>query len=180
MIFPKLFGHSQVKDGFDEKSRTIYIREIINDERAKLVIAQMLYLQSISNKDITIDIDSNGGAVTSGLAIYDTIRTSKCNIKVHCSGKAHSLAAIILSSGSKGSRSAVKQAAISFSLPYSSEQNKSELQLKEIKRLTQILCDITSEETKQEIKTVQKSFREAKEFTAQDAKDFGIIDVIKN
>ena len=128
------------------KDRIVFIGDAIHDHTANLVIAQMLFLVSDNrNQDINIYINSPGGSVTAGLAIYDTMQFVQCDISTFCIGQASSMAAVLLAAGTSGKRHALPNSRIMIHQPWGGAQGTAldiEIQAKEIKRNKQALCDI--------------------------------------
>jgi len=164
------------------KDRIIFIGTEINDQMANVVIAQLLFLKMEDpKKDINLYIHSPGGMITAGLAIYDTMQFLGCNINTYCIGIAASMAAILLSSGTKGKRFALPHSRIMLHQPYGGVGGTSEdiaLQAKEILELKKITAKIMAEHTGQDIKKVLEDSERDFYMNAEEAKNYGIIDEI--
>ncbi len=171
--------------GYDIYSRLLVDRIIflggpIDDEAANLVIAQMLFLEADnSEKDINLYINSTGGLVSSGLAIYDTMQYIKCDISTICMGVAASMAAVILMAGSKGKRFALPNSRILIHQPMGGVQGQAsdiEIHAKEILRIKQKLNEIISYHTSKDIKQVEIDTDRDFWMSSEEAKNYGIID----
>lgn len=162
------------------KDRIIFLNGEIEDNMANSIIAQLLLLDAEDNtKDITMYINSPGGVVTAGLAIYDTMKHIKSNVSTVCIGQAASMAAVLLASGEKGKR---------FSLPNSrimihqviggarGQLSDMEINLKEMKRLSEILNKILSETTNKSIEEIEKDTNRDNYMSSIEAKEYGLID----
>ncbi len=167
------------------KDRIIFLGTPINDEIANLLIAQLLFLESEDpEKDINFYINSPGGIVTAGLAVYDTMQYIKPNIATVCIGQAASMSAILLAAGEKGKRYALTNARIMIHQPMGGSQGQASdiaIQAKEILRMKVILNEILSFHTGNDIKEVEKDTDRDFFMSGKEAEDYGIIDhVIKN
>lgn len=171
--------------GYDIYSRLLVDRIIflggpIDDEAANLVIAQMLFLEADNpEKDINLYINSTGGLVSSGLAIYDTMQYIKCDISTICMGVAASMAAVILMAGSKGKRFALPNSRILIHQPMGGVQGQAsdiEIHAKEILRIKQKLNEIISYHTCKDIKQVEIDTDRDFWMSSEEAKNYGIID----
>ena len=162
--------------------RIIFLSEEVNDVTASLVVAQMLYLEAQDpDKDIQFYINSPGGNVTSGLAIYDTMKYIKCDVSTICIGLAASMGAFLLSSGTKGKRIALPNAEIMIHQPSGGAQGQAtdiEIHAEHIiamkKRLTQILADNTGKD----FETVRLDCERDNFMTAEQAKAYGLVDQV--
>ncbi len=164
------------------KERIIFLGTEINDDVSNLVIAQLLFLQSEdAEKDISIYINSPGGVVTAGLAVYDTIRFLKCPITTYCVGQAASMAAVLLSAGTKGKRYALPNSRIMIHQPLGGAQGQATdigIQAKEILRMKQRLNEILAEHTGQKVKTVENDTDRDYFMTAEEAVKYGLVDEV--
>lgn len=167
------------------KDRIIFLGEEVNETTASLTVAQLLFLESEDpGKDIQLYINSPGGVVTAGLAIYDTMQYIKCDVSTICIGLAASMGAFLLAGGTKGKRMALPNAEIMIHQPSGGARGQAteieiaaENILKTKKRLNQILA----ENTGQSYETVARDTERDHYLSAQEAKDYGLIDlVIKN
>ena len=164
------------------KERIIFLGTEINDDVSNLVIAQLLFLQSEdAEKDISIYINSPGGVVTAGLAVYDTIRFLKCPITTYCVGQAASMAAVLLSAGTKGKRYELPNSRIMIHQPLGGAQGQATdigIQAKEILRMKQRLNEILAEHTGQKVKTVENDTDRDYFMTAEEAVKYGLVDEV--
>jgi len=162
------------------KDRIIFIGIPISDEVANLIIAQLLFLEAEDpNKDIHLYINCPGGAVTAGLAIYDTIRYIKPQISTICMGQATSMGALLLSAGKKGKRYALPHARVMIHQPWGGVQGQAadiSIQAKEILRLKDKINNLLSLHTGQNLEKIEKDTDRDFFMTAEEAKDYGIID----
>ena len=162
------------------KDRIIFIGTGISDEVSNLVIAQMLFLQSEdAEKDINLYINSPGGSVTAGLAIYDTIQFLKCPVTTYCVGQAASMGAVLLAAGTKGKRFALPNARIMIHQPWGGVQGQAtdiSIQAKEILRLRDRINEILASHTGKPLETISKDTDRDFFMSPQEAKDYGIVD----
>ncbi len=162
--------------------RIIVLSDQVNDQTASLVIAQLLYLESQdSSKDISLYINSPGGSVTAGLAIYDTMQYIKCDVSTICMGMAASMGAFLLSSGAKGKRVALPNAEVMIHQPLGqAEGQATEILIRAdlIKRTRDNLNRILSENTNQPIDKIAQDTERDNFMTAQQALEYGLIDKI--
>ena len=167
------------------KDRIIFLGEEINDAVASTVVAQLLFLESEDpGKDIHMYINSPGGSVTAGMAIYDTMNYVKCDVSTTCIGMAASMGAFLLSSGAKGKRYALPNAEVMIHQPLGGAQGQAtEIQiaaehiLKTKKKLNQILADNAAKP----VEEVEKDTDRDNWLSADEAKEYGLIDeVIKD
>ena len=164
------------------KDRIVFIGTIVDDTIANLVIAQMLFLQMEDpDKDINIYINSPGGAVTSGLAIYDTIQFVKCDVSTYCIGQATSMGALLLTAGTKGKRYALPHARVMIHQPWGGIKGAAadiSIQAKEILTLREKINNIFSKHTGQSVDKIQKDTDRDFFMSADEAKEYGIIDEV--
>jgi ATP-dependent Clp protease protease subunit len=164
------------------KERIIFIGTPIDDYVANLLIAQMLFLQMEDvNKDINIYINSPGGSVTSGLAIYDTIQFVRCDVATYCVGQAASLGALLLAAGTKGKRFVLPHSRIMIHQPWGGIQGAAEdisIHAREILKLRDRINEILSIHTGQPIERIQKDTDRDYFMSAQEAKEYGLIDEV--
>lgn len=162
------------------KDRIIFIDGEINDVTADLAVAQILFLESENpDKDISVYINSPGGSVTSGLAIYDTMKYVKCDIQTICMGQAASMAAILLAGGTKGKRYALPSSRVMIHQPRGGvEGQESDISIlaKEIIRLKKLSIEYLSKDTGKNIDEVATDIERDFFMSAQEAMDYGIID----
>ena len=163
------------------KDRIIILSGEIDDMNANTVIAELLYLDSISHDDISLYINSPGGEVTSGLAIYDTINFIKSDVKTICIGMAASMGAFILSSGTKGKRYSLPNGDIMIHQPLGGiEGQATEIKIvaDRILKLRKRINNILSKNTNQSISKIEKDTERDYFLSAKEALDYGIIDKI--
>ena len=164
------------------KDRIVFIDGEINDTMADLVVAQILFLESENpDKDISIYINSPGGSVTAGLAIYDTMKYVKCDIQTICMGQAASMAAILLAGGTKGKRYALPSSRIMIHQPRGGvEGQESDISIlaKEIIRLKKLSIEYLSNDTGKTIDKVAEDVERDFFMSAQEGKEYGIVDFV--
>ncbi len=164
------------------KDRIVFIGTIIDDTVANLIIAQLLFLQmEDSEKDINIYINTPGGSVTSGLAIYDTIQFVKPDVNTYCVGQATSMGALLLSSGAAGKRYALPHSRIMIHQPWGGVQGVAadiSIQAQEILRLRSRIEEILAKHTKQPIDKIKKDTDRDYFMSAEEAKAYGIVDEV--
>ena len=164
------------------KERIIFIGSNIDDNVASLVIAQLLFLQAEEpEKDINLYLNTPGGAVSSGLAIYDTMKYVSPDIATICMGQASSMGALLLAAGAKGKRLALPHARIMIHQPWGGAQGQAtdiEIQTKEILTLREKLNHILSEHTGQPLEKIKKDTDRNFFMSSEEAKTYGIIDDI--
>ena len=162
------------------KDRIVFIDGEINDAMADLVVAQILFLESENpEKDISIYINSPGGAVTAGLAIYDTMKYVKCDIQTICMGQAASMAAIILAGGTKGKRYALPSSRVMIHQPRGGvEGQESDISIlaKEIIRLKKLSIEYLAKDTGKSTDKIAEDIERDFFMSAQEAADYGVID----
>ncbi len=164
------------------KDRIIFIGGPIDDHVANLVMAQLLFLDSEDNKkDISIYINSPGGVVTAGLAIYDTIQYVKADVATICIGQAASAAAVLLACGKKGKRFALPNARVMIHQVMGGAEGQAtdvEIQTKEIIRVKNAINEILSKHTGKTISTIEKDTDRDFYMSANEAKKYGLIDEV--
>ena len=162
--------------------RIIFLSEEVNDTTASLIVAQMLYLEAQDpDKDIQFYINSPGGSVTSGLAIYDTMQYIKCDVSTICIGMAASMGAFLLSSGTKGKRIALPNAEIMIHQPSGGAQGQvTDIQIhaNRIAEIKKKLNEIMAENTGRSIEEVTRDTERDHFLTAEQAKEYGLIDKV--
>ena len=162
------------------KDRIVFIDGEINDVMADLVVAQILFLESENpDKDISIYINSPGGSVTAGLAIYDTMKYVKCDIQTICMGQAASMAAILLAGGTKGKRYALPSCRVMIHQPRGGvEGQESDIYIlaKEIIRLKKLSIEYLASDTGKTEKKVAEDIERDFYMSAQEAQEYGIVD----
>ena len=164
------------------KDRIIFIGGAIDDNLSNALIAQLLFLQSDdSTKDINIYVNSPGGSVTAGLAVYDTMQFLKCDIATYCVGQAASMGAVLLAAGAKGKRHSLPNSRIMIHQPWGGTQGQAtdiQIQANEILRLKETLTDIIVKHSSKTKKQVEADMDRDFFMSAQDAKAYGIIDKV--
>ena len=162
------------------KDRIIFIGQEISDGLANLVIAQLLFLKMEDpKKDISIYINSPGGTISAGLAIYDTVRFLGCDITTYCIGQAASMAALLLAAGTKGKRFSLPHARVMLHQPYGGMGGTSadmKLQAEEILRQKHLIAKLTAEATGQPIEKIIEDSERDFFMGAQEAVAYGLID----
>ncbi len=161
--------------------RIVFLTGEINQSSANIIVSELLYLDSISHDDIFLYINSPGGEVSSGFAIYDTMNFIKSNVSTICIGMAASMAAFILSSGEKGKRHVLKNAEVMIHQPLGGVQGQAteiDLVAKRIIKLREKLNKILAENTKQSIKKIEKDTDRDYYMDAKKALEYGIVDSI--
>lgn len=164
------------------KERIIFISDEINDVTASLVVAQLLFLEAEDpEKDIQIYINSPGGSITSGFAIYDTMQYIKPDVSTICVGMAASMGAFLLAAGAKGKRLALPNSEIMIHQPLGGTRGQAEdikIHAERILEMRSKLNDILSEKTGQPLETIEKDTDRDKFMTAEKAKAYGLIDEV--
>ena len=164
------------------KERIIFLGTGINDNVANLIIAQLLFLQSEDpDKDISLYINSPGGVVTAGLAIYDTMQFLSCDIATYCVGQAASMGAVLLAAGATGKRFALPNARIMIHQPLGGAQGQAtdiNIQAQEIMRIKKILNEILSSHSNKSIKDLEKDTDRDNFMSAKQAVSYGLIDKV--
>ena len=164
------------------KDRILFIGTPIDDYVANLVIAQLLFLQmEDKDKDINIYINSPGGSVTAGLAIYDTMQFIKCDVATYCVGQAASMGAVLLSAGAKGKRFVLPNSRVMIHQPWGGVQGAAadiSIQAKEILKLRDRLNEILAHHTGQSLEKIQKDTDRDYFMSAQESKDYGLVDEV--
>ena len=162
------------------KERIIFLGEEVNDVSANLIVAQLLFLEAEDpSKDIQLYINSPGGSVTAGMAIYDTMQYIKCDVSTICLGMAASMGAFLLSSGAKGKRYALPNSTIMIHQPSGGAQGQAtEIQIvaDQIAKTKKKLNEILSANTGQPLEIVEKDTDRDNYMTAEEAKAYGLID----
>ena len=162
------------------KDRIIFLGEEVNDVSANLIVAQLLFLEAEDpSKDIQLYINSPGGSVTAGMAIYDIMQYIKCDVSTICLGMAASMGAFLLSSGAKGKRYALPNSTIMIHQPSGGAQGQAtEIQIvaDQIAKTKKKLNEILSANTGQPLEIVEKDTDRDNYMTAEEAKAYGLID----
>ncbi len=164
------------------KDRIIFVGTPIDDMVANLIIAQMLFLQmEDANKDINVYVNSPGGSVTAGLAIYDTMQFVKCDVATYCVGQASSMGAIILAAGTKAKRFALPNSRILIHQPWGGVEGVAadiSIHAKEILKLRDKINGILSKHTGQPLAKIEKDSDRDYFMTSAEAKEYGLIDEV--
>ena len=164
------------------KERIIFLADEVNDQTASLVVAQLLFLESEDpNKDIQLYINSPGGSVTAGMAIYDTMNYIKCDVSTICIGMAASMGAFLLSSGAKGKRLALPNAEVMIHQPSGGAKGQAtEIQIvaENILKTKKKLNEILAKNTGQDYEKVVEDTERDNFMSAEEAKAYGLIDEI--
>ena len=162
--------------------RIIFLSDEVNDATASLVVAQMLFLEAQDpTKDISFYINSPGGSVTAGMAIYDTMQYIKCDVSTICIGLAASMGAFLLSAGTKGKRFALPNSEIMIHQPLGGAQGQAsdiQIQAEQILKIKKKLNQILADNTGKPLKTVEKDTDRDNYMSAEEALEYGLIDKI--
>lgn len=164
------------------KDRIVLLGMPVTDESANLIVAQLLFLQAENpTKDIDLYINSPGGSVTAGLAVYDTIQMLSCDVRTFCIGQCASMGAVLLSAGTKGKRFALPHSRIMIHQPWGGTEGTAadiEIQSKEILRLRSMLNNILADHTGKPLKQIEKDTSRDFFMSAAEAVEYGIVDQI--
>ncbi|MDR3079102.1 MAG: ATP-dependent Clp endopeptidase proteolytic subunit ClpP [Rickettsiales bacterium] len=164
------------------KERIIFLSDEVNDATSSLVIAQLLFLESDNpERDIFMYINSPGGVVTSGLAIYDTMQYIRANVSTICMGQACSMASLLLQAGEKGKRYVLPHSRIMIHQPsggYSGQATDIEIHTKEILKIKRLVNEIYVKHTGQKLSVVERNMERDNFMTAEEALKFGLVDRI--
>jgi len=164
------------------KDRILFIGTPIDDYVANLIIAQLLFLQmEDKDKDINVYINSPGGSVTAGLAIYDTMQFIKCDVATYCVGQAASMGAVLLSAGRKGKRFVLPNSRVMIHQPWGGVQGAASdisIQAQEILKARDRINEILAKHTGQPLEKIKKDTDRDYFMSAQEAKDYGLVDEV--
>lgn len=164
------------------KERIIFIGDEVTDASANVVIAQLLYLQfENKNQDISIYVNSPGGSVTAGLAIYDTMQFVTCDVATYCLGQASSMGAVLLAAGTKGKRYALPHARVMIHQPWGGTRGTAadiEIAAEEIKRLKSALNKVLAHHTGQTEEQIQLDTDRDYFMSAKESCDYGLVDQV--
>lgn len=164
------------------KDRIIFLQGVVQDEMANLVVAQMLYLQFEDPKrDIHLYINSPGGSVTAGMAIYDTMQFVTCDVATYCMGLAASMGAVLLTAGTKGKRFALPNAEVMIHQPlggYGGTATEIDIRVKNIRKIKARLNDVLKKHTGKSLEQIQNDTDRDNFMTADEARDYGLIDKV--
>lgn len=162
--------------------RIVFLGEEVNATTASLVVAQLLYLEAQDpDKDIQLYINSPGGSVTDGMAIYDTMQYVKCDVSTICIGMAASMGAFLLSSGTKGKRIALPNAEVMIHQPSAGTQGKvtdMEIDVEHVLRIKRHLNELLAQNTGKPVEQVAADTERDHWLTAEEAKEYGLIDQV--
>ena len=164
------------------KERIIFIGTSISDDIANLIVAQMLFLQGEdAEKDVSLYINSPGGSVTAGLAIYDTMQFLKCDVTTYCVGQAASMGAVLLAAGAPGKRFALPNARIMIHQPWGGVQGQASdihIQAKEILRLRDTLNQILAQHTQKDVEMIARDTERDFFMSAEESSKYGLVDAV--
>ena len=164
------------------KERIVFLTGEVHDEVASLICAQLLFLESENpNKDIAFYINSPGGVVTSGMAIFDTMNYIRCDVSTLCIGQAASMGSLLLTAGKKGKRFCLPNARVMIHQPsggFRGQASDIEIHAREILALRARLNNIYVEQTGQSLETIEKAMERDNFMSAEEAKAFGLIDEV--
>lgn len=163
------------------KDRIILLSDEITDNSANVVIAQLLYLDSLNHNDISLYINSPGGSITSGMAIYDTMNMIKSDVSTICVGMAASMAAFLLSAGAKGKRMCLPNSEVMIHQPLGGAQGQAieiKIAAEHILKLKDKLNTMLAENTGQDLKTIEKDTDRDNFMSAEEACKYGLVDKV--
>ena len=164
------------------KDRIVFLGSEINDDVANTVIAQLLFLESEDpEKDVMVYINSPGGVITSGLAIYDTMQYIKCDVSTICIGQCASMAAVLLAGGTDGKRYALPHSRILIHQPWGGMQGQVtdiEIQAEEMLRMRKSLDEILARHTGQDEEKIHTDTERDNIMTAEEAREYGLVDKV--
>jgi ATP-dependent Clp protease protease subunit len=164
------------------KNRIVFVGEQIEDHMANLVVAQLLHLSSEdSSRQIDMYINSPGGVITSGFAIMDTMKFLKCPIATYCIGQCASMAAVLLSCGTKGKRHALANSRVMIHQPLGGAHGQAtdiQIQAKEILKMRSVLNEILANNTGKTAKQIEIDTERDNFFSAKEAKEYGLVDIV--
>ena len=164
------------------KDRIIFLGDTVNDDVSSIIIAQMLFLESEDpDKNINVYINSPGGSVTAGLAIYDTMQYIKSDVTTICMGQNASMAALLLAAGTKGKRYALPHSRVMIHQPLGGAQGQAtdiDIHAREILKIRELLNGILAKHTGQSIEKIRKDTERDFFMNSEEAKDYGVIDKI--
>ena len=164
------------------KDRIIFLGEEVNDVSANLIVAQLLFLEAEDpSKDIQLYINSPGGSVTAGMAIYDTMQYIKCDVSTICLGMAASMGAFLLSSGAKGKRYALPNSTIMIHQPSGGTQGQAtdmQIQVERMLKIKQRLNEILASNTGKPLETIKIDTERDNFMTAEEAQAYGLVDKV--
>lgn len=164
------------------KDRIVFLGTAVTDEVSSLIVAQLLFLQAEdAGKEISFYINSPGGSVTAGMAIYDTMQFVKCDVATYCVGQAASMGAVLLAAGTKGKRFALPNSRVMLHQPWGGAEGAASdisIMATEILRLREILNGILAKHTGKPVETVAHDTDRNFFMSAQEAKEYGLVDAV--
>jgi ATP-dependent Clp protease protease subunit len=164
------------------KDRIIFLQGVVQDDMANLIVAQMLFLQfDDPKKDIHLYINSPGGSVTAGMAIYDTMQFLTCDVATYCMGQAASMGAMLLTAGAKGKRYALPNARVMIHQPLAGTEGTTTeilIHAKEFLRTKKTLNELLAKHSGQPLEAIEKGTDRDNFMSAAEARDFGLIDKV--
>ena len=163
------------------KNRIIILSGVINDELANTIVAELLYLDSINHEDISLYINSGGGSVSAGFAIYDTINFIKSDVCTICIGMAASMAAFLLSSGTKGKRYSLPNSEVMIHQPLGGAEGQAteiKIAAEHILKIKEKINNLLAKNTNQKITRIEQDTERDYFMNAKEAKEYGLIDKI--
>lgn len=187
MVIPMIIDKEEgVEKSFDIysrllKDRIVFLSGEINDEVANLIVSELLYLNSLNNEDIYLYINSPGGSVTAGMAIYDTMNFIKCDVSTICVGMCASMAAFLLSSGAKGKRVCLKNGEVMIHQPLGGVQGQAteiKIHAERIIKLKEKLNKILASNTGKDIKKIQRDTERDYYLDGEEALEYGLVDKV--
>lgn len=182
-VLEKSNNHEYAYDLYSRllKDRIVFLTGEINDASANLVVSELLYLDSLSHDEISLYINSPGGSVSAGFAIYDTMNFIESKVRTIVIGMAASMAAFLLSSGTKGMRSSLPNAEVMIHQPLGGVEGQAtdmKIACERILKMKQKLNQILSEQTGQDIETIENDTDRDNFMNPEEAKEYGLIDCI--
>ena len=187
MVIPMIIDKEEgVEKSFDIysrllKDRIVFLSGKINDEVANLIVSELLYLNSLNNEDIYLYINSPGGSVTAGMAIYDTMNFIKCDVSTICVGMCASMAAFLLSSGTKGKRVCLKNGEVMIHQPLGGVQGQAteiKIHAERIIKLKEKLNKILANNTGKDIKKIERDTERDYYLDSKEALEYGLVDKV--
>lgn len=163
------------------RDRIIFLGSQVNDVVANSIVAQMLFLQFEDDKDIHLYINSPGGSITAGLAIYDTMQYIRCDVATYCIGQASSMGAILLAAGAAGKRNSLPHSRIMIHQPLAGMEGTAtelEIHAKEVIRVKQMMNEILLKHTGQTLTKIESDTDRDNFMSSEEAKSYGLIDNI--
>ena len=164
------------------KDRIVFLGTAVNDEVANAVVAQLLFLQSEDTKaDVHLYINSPGGSVTAGLAIYDTMQFISCDVATYCVGQCASMGAVLLTAGAQGKRKALPNSRIMIHQPMAGMEGTAEeimIHAKEFAKIKEKLNQILIKHTGRDLKEIERDTDRDRFMSAEEARDYGLIDTV--